>query len=196
MRQNKGDHYLPIRRYFLRFVRCVVVGASCGTLSFESMTTKEERIADELKKLYDMRRTALLKNDFVWLSMNYAKIKEKENELEEARMRRPMKLLDILNDKGEDVKNRVYKSLIKISLAADFVNDCAEDAKSLLKELGLNDFTLRAEAQELCKLSQKIASFVITPNQHVLTDMIVDNDKFIAQCHKAADSHLKKTLKL
>ena len=177
-------------------MRCLVVGTLCGALSFESMTTKEERIADELKKLYDMRRTALLKNDFVWLSMNDAKIKEKENELEEARMRRPMKLLDILNDKGEDVKNRVYKSLIKISLAADFVNDCAEDAKSLLKELGLNDFTLRAEAQELCKLSQKIASFVITPNQHVLTDMIVDNDKFIAQCHKAADSHLKKTLKL
>lgn len=180
---------------FSRFARCIVVGALCGTLSFETMT-KEERIADELRRLYDLRQTALLRNDLLWLSMNDAKIKEKEKELEEAKKSRPMKLLDILNDKGEDVKNRVYKSLLKISLAADFVNDCAEEAKSVLKELGLNDFTLRAEAQELCKLSQKIASFVIVPNQRVLTDMIVDNDKYIAQCHKAADAHLKKTLKL
>lgn len=158
--------------------------------------TKEDRLTDELKKLYDLRRAAMLKNDFMWLSRNDAKIKAKEQELNQIRNRRPLHLLDVLNEQGEDVKNRVYKALIKISLAADFVNDCAEEAKSLLKELNVSDFTLRSETQELCKISQKIASFVITPNQSVLTKMIVDNDKFITQCHKAADSHLKKTLKL
>lgn len=124
------------------------------------------------------------------------KIVAKEKEIEEAKKYAPVRLLDILNGKGEDVKNRVYKALIKISLAADFVNDCAEDAKSVLKEIEINDFTLRADAENLCKLSQKIASFVIFPGQRVLTDMMVNNDTYIEQCHRHADAHLKRTLKL
>lgn len=158
--------------------------------------TKEERLSAELQKLYDLRRFAIMKNDLMWLARNDAKIREKEQELKRAKKNRAVSLLELLEEQGEDTKNRVYKALMKISLAADFVNDCAEETKSLLKEFDIRDFTLRAETQELCKISQKIASFVITPNQSILTDMIVDNDKFITQCHKAADSHLKKTLKL
>lgn len=156
----------------------------------------EAKIKRELEKLYEYRRQALKNNDLMWMVRNNAKIQEKEAELEQCKMYHPMKLSEILNTMGDDVKNRVYKSLLKISLAADFVNDCAEETKSVLAELGLNDFTLRAEALELCKLSQKIASFVIIPNQNKLTDMIVDNEKFISRCHQAADSHLKKTLNL
>lgn len=158
--------------------------------------TRLERLQAERDKLIMWRNEAMKNNDFMNMTRTNEKIAAKEKEIEEAKKYAPMRLLDILNGKGEDVKNRVYKALIKISLAADFVNDCAEEAKDVMKEIGVNDFTLRAETKELCRLSQKIASFVITPNQHVLTDMIVDNDKFIAQCHKAADSHLKKTLKL
>ena len=124
------------------------------------------------------------------------KINKKDKEIEEAKKYAPMKLLNVLNGKGENVKNRVYKALLKISLAADFVNDCAVETKEVMKELGLNDFTLRADAEELCKLSQKIASFVIIPKQQVLTDMMVENEKFISRCHQAADTHLKRTLNL
>lgn len=136
------------------------------------------------------------RNDLVWLSRNEAVIKKKEKELDEAKKYRSVRLLDVLNDKGEEIKNRVYKALIKISLAADFVNDCTEEAKSLLKELELNDFTLRADAEELCKLSQKIASFVIFPGQRVLADMMIDDSEFVDKCHAAADEHLKETLEL
>lgn len=124
------------------------------------------------------------------------KIAAKDKEIEEAKKYAPMRLLDILNGKGADVKARVYKALIKISLAADFVNDCAEEAKWVLKDLDINDFTLKSEAAELCRLSQKIASFVIFPGQRVLTDMMVNNDTYIEQCHRHADAHLKRTLKL
>ena len=158
--------------------------------------TKEERLRAELEKLYKYRRQAVLKNDVVWLSLNDRKIREKEDELERCRMERPMTLRAVLDSKGEDVKNRVYKALLKISLAADFVNDCAEEAKALLKELDLNDFTLRAEAKQLCELSQKIASFVVKPQQRCLTDMMVDNDDFISSCHEAADKHPEETLGL
>ena len=124
---------------------------------------KEDKIKRELEKLYEYRRQALKRNDLMWMVRNNAKIKEKEAELEECKKYHPMRLKDILDDKGEDVKNKVYKALLKISLAADYVNDCVVEAKEVMKELGLNDFTLRADAEELCKLSQKIASFVIIP---------------------------------
>lgn len=158
--------------------------------------TKEERLKSELEKLYGYRRQAILKNDIVWLAMTEKKISDKKREIEEYANRQPLSLFDVLNDRGEEVKNRVYKSLLKISLAADFVNDCAEEAKSILKELELNDFTLRSEAEQLCKLSQRIASFVIIPNQKVLADMMLDNDDFISSCHEAADKRLKDTLGL
>lgn len=132
----------------------------------------------------------------MWLTLNAKKIAEVEAELETAKKYQPMKLANVLDKKEQDVKNEVYKSLLKISLAADFANDCVEETKSVLSKLGLNDFTLRADVAEMCKLSQKIASFVIIPNQRVLTDMIVDNDDFISTCHNAADKHLKETLNL
>lgn len=158
--------------------------------------TRLERLQAESDRLIMWRNEAMKNNDFMNMTRANEKIAVKEKEIEEAKKYAPMKLLDILNDKGEDVKNRVYKALIKISLAADFVNDCAEEAKSVLKEIGINDFTLRADANELCRLSQKIASFVIFPGQRVLTDMMVNNDTYIEQCHRHADAHLKRTLKL
>ena len=157
--------------------------------------TRLERLQAERDRLIVWRKAAMKNNDFMNMSRATEKIAAKEKEIEEAKKYAPMRLLDILNDKGEDVKNRVYKALIKISLAADFVNDCAEEAKSVLKELGINDFSLRTEVEEMCKQSQKIASFVIF-GQQILTNMMVNNDTYIEQCHRHADAHLKRTLKL
>lgn len=158
--------------------------------------TKLERLQAERDKLIMWRNEAMKNNNLMNMYKIQEKINKKDEEIEEAKKYAPRKLLDILNGKGENVKNRVYKALLKISLAADFVNDCAVATKEVMKELGLNDFTLRADAEELCKLSQKIASFVIIPKQQVLTDMMVENEKFISRCHQAANTHLKRTLNL
>ena len=158
--------------------------------------TKLERLQAERDKLIMWRNEAMKNNNLMNMYKIQEKINKKDKEVEEAKKYAPMKLLNVLNGKGENVKNRVYKALLKISLAADFVNDCAVETKEVMKELGLNDFTLRADAEELCKLSQKIASFVIIPKQQVLTDMMVENEKFISRCHQAANTHLKRTLNL
>ena len=151
--------------------------------------TKLERLQAERDKLIMWRNEAMKNNNLMNMYKIQEKIDKKDKEIEEAKKYAPMKLLDIL-------KNKVYKALLKISLAADYVNDCVVEAKEVMKELGLNDFTLRADAEELCKLSQKIASFVIIPKQQVLTDMMVENEKFISRCHQAVDTHLKRTLNL
>lgn len=175
-------------------VRCS--GRIARALFFIVIMTNEAKIKRELEKLYEYRRLALKRNDLIWTLKNDAKIREKEAELERCKMYQPTTLREVLGEYGEDTRNRVYKALLKISLAADFVNECVEEAKDVLKEIDLRDFTLRAEAEELCKLSQKIASFVIMPKQTKLTEMMTDNEKFIDKCLKAADAHLKKTLKL
>lgn len=158
--------------------------------------TRLERLQAERDRLIMWRSEAMKNNDLINMARADKKIAAKEKEIEEAKKYAPMRLLDILNGKGEDVKNRVYKALIKISLAADFVNDCAEEAKDVMKEIGVNDFTLRAETKELCRLSQKIASFVCFKEGNALADMMVNNDTYIEQCHRHADAHLKRTLKL
>lgn len=178
-----------------RPVRCVVVVHRAVRYFCKEMT-RVERLERELEKLYSYRQASMRRNDLFWLSENNGKIQEKERELIEARRYQPMKLATVLDDKGQDVKNSVYKALLKISLAADFANECSEDVKSLLSKFDLNDFSLRSDIEELCRLSQKIASFVMVPNQNVLTDMMCDNTEFIDACHSAADKHLNDKLKL
>ncbi len=158
--------------------------------------TKIERLERELDEAYRQRLAAVKQNNLHWREMAQAKIERLQKELMEAKRYEPMKLKDILDDKGDEVKNKVYKSLLKISLAADFANECVEQTKAYLKELEINNFSLRADVEELCKLSQNVASFVIIPNQNVLTDMMTDNAEFISICDEAADKHLNDKLKL
>lgn len=158
--------------------------------------TRLERKEQELAKLYEYRQLAMAQNNFYGLQKSQEKIDALNKEIEDARRYNAMRLSDVMKDKSEEVKNDIYKHLLKISLAADFVNECCEQTKEAMRSVGLNDFTLRSEVDELCKLTQKIASFVIIPNQNVLTDMITDNSEFIDACDVAADKHLKEKLNL
>ena len=132
----------------------------------------------------------------MWLSINQKKIDSLEKEIIEIRKYESCRLSDVMKDYSEDVKNDIYKHLLKISLAADFANECVEQTKSTLKKVGLNDFSLRKDVEELCRISQKLASLVIIPNQNILTDMITDNSEFIDTCDEAANKHLNEKLKL
>lgn len=158
--------------------------------------TRIERLEQNLAQVRELKQQSLKRNDFINLSKCNARIDELEKLLKEARGYEPHKLYDELTDKGEETKNAIYKALIKCSLAADFVNDCAFTAKSELNKIGVNDFGFRKDLDELVKLSSKIARLIIFPGQELLTDTVVDDAEFIDACHAAADKHLKEKLKL
>lgn len=158
--------------------------------------TRLERKQTELQKLYEYRQAALKRNDLMWLTMNQNKIEALEKEIAEIKKYGAVLLRDALKAHGEDVKNLVYKHLLKITLAADYLNECTEQTKTALKKLGIDDFSLRYDVESLCKGSHKLADLVILPNQDLLTDMIVDNAEFIDTCDAAADKHLKDKLNL
>lgn len=158
--------------------------------------TRLERKEAELSKLYEYRAAAIKRNDLVWLMRNKEKIAEAEKEVEECRKYAPLRLADALKDEPQRVKNDVYKALLRISVLADVVNEACFMCKDLMKSLGLNDFSLRAEVAEMDRLSQKIASFVLMPKQKILEDFIVDNDAVVNGCIIIADRYLNDKMKL
>lgn len=158
--------------------------------------TKLERLIQKREDLQKHVQAAVRRNDLSWLSMIHTKLKQIDEEIAQARRFYPTKLRDALEGYDEETKSKVYKALVKISLAADYVNECVENAKETLEKVRIKNFSLRTEAEELCKLSQKIASFVLLPNQKLLEEMIVDNSEFIDACEVAADKHLKEKLNL
>lgn len=158
--------------------------------------TRIERLQAEVDKLYEYRRAAMEKGNFYWVEINNAKIKEKEAQLAEAKSYGKMTLHKALSEYSEEMKNKVYKLMLKASLAADFLNDCAGELEEAMKECGIVDFSFKKELAEIGRLSAKISSFVCLPSQEHLTDMMVYDDEFIATCNAAADKHLKETLNL
>lgn len=158
--------------------------------------TRIERLKAEISKLYEYRRAAMQQGNIYWMEKNDAKIKEKEAELAEAQSYEKVSLHKALSEHSEEMKNKVYRLMLKASLAADFLNDCTGEVEDAMKECGIVDFSFKKELGLISKLSAKIASFVCLPSQQRLTDMMVYDDEFIATCNAAADKHLKETLNL
>lgn len=159
--------------------------------------TRLERKQAELEKLYQYRQAAMRQNNLYWLQQNAAKIDALEKEIIEIKRYRPMTLKAMLDDKGEELKIRFYKGMLRISLLADVVNEACEQMRTMfIDELGVNDFSLRKEVEEMRNLSQHIASFAIVPNNEILEDCIVDDGDFVDECIKQADAHLERKLNM
>lgn len=159
--------------------------------------TRLERKEAELQKFIEYRDTALKKNDVMWLSRNRQRIYALENELAEMRKHVAISLKDQLKDRGEEVKNRFYVGMIRISMLADVVNEACEEVRDLMKnELNAVDFTLRKEVEDMTNLSRRIASFVCATGHPALEDCIVDDDKFVDACMKLATKHIVSKLKI
>lgn len=158
--------------------------------------TRIERLEARLDELYHHRSAAVKQNNFMWMQQVQDKIDELQKELIEAKKYAPMKLSQWLKDKDDSVRDRVFKVLLKISLAADFLNDCAEECKAVFKDLDLNEHSISGDVNSMCQLSQRVASFVVQPDMEAIANMMLDNADFIQTCSDAADAHLAKTLNL
>lgn len=158
--------------------------------------TRLERKEEELKKLYEYRAAALRRNDGYWLCKNQKKIDDLEKEVIECRRHAPMKLSDALKEYGDDVKNDIYKRLLRISLLSDVVTQACLDCKCALRKVGLDDFSFRADVDEIDRLSKRIANIVLVTGNATLEDFIVDNEDVIDRCYAEADRYLNKKLNL
>lgn len=158
--------------------------------------TRLERKKAELDKLYQYRAAAMRNNDLTWMHRNQEKITELEKEIIEMKKYEPIRLSEALAEKGEGVKNEIYKALLRVSVLADVVNNACFECREKLNKHGLQDFSFRKDVSELCRLSQKIASIVLIPNSPLLEDFIVDDDTVVDGCTELADKYLHDKLNL
>lgn len=133
----------------------------------------------------------------MWLSRNRQKIAELEAEVKELREYAPKNLYALLQGKSEQFKNQFYVAMLRISVAADVVNEACEVAKEMFKtEFGCNDFSLIKEVIDMAKLSHTIASFPIGPSQDALMDVIVDDEELVKRNMKLATKHIVSKLRI
>lgn len=158
--------------------------------------TRLERKEAELDKLYSYRAAASRRNDIVSYHRIQGRIDDIQKEIIGLRKEGQLKLGELLADREECVKNEIYKSLLRISLLADVVNEATERCRGVLKRYGVEDFQFRQKVVELCNLSQEVASMVLIPDAALLEDFIVNDDEVVDKCVTAADRYLKKKLKL
>lgn len=158
--------------------------------------TRLERKQSELDRLYEYRAAAMRKNDFLWMQRNQEKIDALEKEIIEMRRREHQTVFSVLSDKGECVKNGVYKALLTISLMADATNEACENASELMAKYGITSFGFKNKVKELKRLSQEIASVTLANPSKLMEDFIVNDDTFVDMCMKHANAHLKRKLKL
>lgn len=109
--------------------------------------TRIERLQAEVDKLYEYRRAAMEKGNLYWVEINDAKIKEKEAQLAEAKSYEKVTLHKALSEHSEEMKNKVYKLMLKASLAADFLNDCAGELEEAMKQCDIVDFSFKKELE-------------------------------------------------
>lgn len=156
------------------------------------MTRLERRQAD-LDKLYEYRDAALKANDLYWLHKNQAKIVELEKEVRELKLygtKETRYLRDVLDKFSEEDKNTIYKDLLRITLLCDVVNEVAEMAKSDMRKVGIVDFSFSKKIEDMCKLSQEIASILILPNNQILDDFIINDNECVDKCVEIANKYI------
>lgn len=156
------------------------------------MTRLERRQAD-LDKLYEYRDAALKANDLYWLHKNQAKIVELEKEVRELKLygtKETRYLRDVLDKFSEEDKNTIYKDLLRINLLCDVVNEVAEMAKSDMRKVGILDFSFSKKIEDMCKLSQEIASILILPNNQILDDFIINDSECVDRCVEIANKYI------
>lgn len=159
------------------------------------MSEKIERLKEQIRKVRAMRQDFLNQNCFMSLHKCDAKIAELEAKLHDAEMYEPVQLREILSS-DELSKNNIYGKLLKINLAADFLNDVTMDCRQALKKLGVGNMHFQKDLDEIFKLSARVADLISKTSEEDLTDFIVNDDEFIEACHAAANKHLDSTFKL
>lgn len=158
--------------------------------------TRLERKRDERDGLVIQRGEMMRRYDIIGAQRVQERIDAIDAEIREMEMYEPRSLADLLSDRGECVRNEIYKSLLRISLMADAMNEAAETAREILQGYGIEDFAFRRKVKDCCRLSQEIASIPLMADSRLMQDFIVDNDTFVKMCMKHADAHLKRKLKL
>lgn len=153
--------------------------------------TKIERYESQLKELQDKQRQFLLKRDLTSASKLNSKIEDVKQKIADCNAYEVGKLSDML-DKKEMERLKVFEKMIKISLAADFLLDCAIDYSDTLKKVGLNDITMSKLVKPIWEQAQKLVNMPSQEQYGELLNFMLEDDVLIDDMHLLANRYLNK----
>lgn len=157
--------------------------------------TKKERYESQLKQLQEEQRGYLLKRDFTKASKLNRKIDDLKRKVAECDAWEVGRLCDMLS-RAEIEELELYRKMIKISLAADFLNDCTIDYAETLKRAGLNDVTLSQMVQPIREQAQKLANLPAQKEYGELLDFMIEDDTLINGMHILTDRYFNENLNI
>lgn len=102
--------------------------------------------------------------------------------------------LGSLLPKDAKLRNEIYRHLLKLPLAADFLYASCVDLQGLLRRYGMNELTLSAKVAQICRLSKELA---FTLSEFEETEQILSNNELLTESlDKRMESYLRHRMRI
>lgn len=156
--------------------------------------TKKERIKQDLKKLEEKQIAFLRAGKLIQANQLNKQIEEKKQAICECEYYEYTPLNEVVS-RDDLTKNKVYARLLEISLAADYLTDCAIECKEILNKLGVGNLKLMEDVEIIRKHANVLSGMPCDEKYEKLYDFMMDNDKLIDDIHKLSRLYIKEKMK-
>lgn len=156
--------------------------------------TKKERIKQDLKKLEEKQIAFLRASKLIQANQLNKQIEEKKQALKDCEYYEYQPLNEVVS-RDDLTKNKVYSKLLEISLAADYLADCAIECKEILNNLGVGNLKLMADVDIIRKHANILSGMPCDEKYDKLYDFMMDNDKLIDDIHTLSRRYISEKMK-
>lgn len=158
-----------------------------------SSKSKLDRLKHQREELRKSIPTLIQRGKFMQANTAMAKVKQLDEEIEEAEAYVPRALAELFDRKTLN-ESGINIAIVKVHLAADFLADCAYDLKDKFKALGVEEQKLLPMLDEIKEKSQAFASIVCHPEFAGLSDFIVTDEEFLDSMHEITQNYIDEHL--
>ena len=95
-----------------------------------------------------------------------------------------------LMPKDEVIRRGIHISLIKVSLASDYLYDCLHELKCKMDAIGLISATFYKEIERVSEESNQLASKLIFDQAPVLQNILLEDDEMVDKIHNIINEYI------
>lgn len=160
---------------------------------FKKMTRKE-RLQKELDELIQKRNKFVREGKLVQSLRMKESIENKEAEIKNCEYYEFKPLAELI-DRDTLTKHKVYSKLLEVSLAADYLADCAVDCMQVLNNLGIERVKICEDVERIRKIANSLSALPCREEYAQLYDLMMDNDKLVSDIHTLTRLYMSQKLK-
>lgn len=155
--------------------------------------TRKERIKQDLEKLESTQRALIRAGKLIQANQLNRQIEEKRQAIKDCEYWEYVPLNQVVSN-DELTKHKVYTKLLEIAIAADYLVDCAIEAKDTLSKLGVGHLKLLDDVEIIRKHANKLSAMPCDTSYSELYDLMMDNDGLIDSLHILSRNYMRTKL--